>query len=143
MPIESVNKYMASALATEKKKGTEALKEVNTEKYNGVDVKRVGGDTRILINYLAKYITKNEIEFYRLPWHCSRDISRLFTAINFEKEESARFIKHLPQSPDHYTEVKESDFFDVIGFKFTPKDEVFKGLDKINEKIYSSNCINT
>jgi hypothetical protein len=68
------------------------LSNVETEKYNGVDVKYVKNDKKGIINYLAKYVTKNDIEFYHLPWHCSRDISGLFTSINFDDSEEDNFI---------------------------------------------------
>lgn len=139
MPIKIVNSYMAAAIATQKKKGIVQLKSVDTEKYNGVDVKKVGNDRKALINYLAKYITKNEIEFYRLPWHCSRDISRLFTSINFENEESEQYFNQIPRDPKHYTEVKYTKYFNVAGFKFLPNNEVFTDLDGVNELIYNTN----
>jgi hypothetical protein len=63
---------------TEKKNGLELLKNVEIEKYNGVDVKEVGKNKNSLISYLTKYVTINDIELYHLPWHCSRDVSRLF-----------------------------------------------------------------
>jgi hypothetical protein len=73
MAIKIVNEYMAKALKTEKKIVNDVLNDVNTEVYNGVDVKKVGNNKKSLIGYLIKYVAKNNIEFYRHPWHCSRD----------------------------------------------------------------------
>jgi hypothetical protein len=50
---------------------------------------------------LSRYVAKNDILFYHLPWHCLRDVSRLFTSINFEKDESARYFEKLPSGPEN------------------------------------------
>ena len=64
MPIGTVNAYMAKTLSNGKKKGHEKLQKVDTDNYNGIDVKKVGKNRKTLIGYLTKYITKNNIEFY-------------------------------------------------------------------------------
>ena len=71
-----------SCLGSEKVSGIEVLKDVNTKKYNGVDVKKVDKNRKSLIGYLTKYITKNEIEFTHLPWHCSQ---RCFKVVHNNK----------------------------------------------------------
>jgi len=96
MQIRPVNDFMAIALTTVKQKGVEALLNVNPEKHNGVDVKLVKRTRKSLVSYLVKYVSKNEIEFYRLPWHCSRDVSRLFKAINLDEAETEQIYKLLP-----------------------------------------------
>ncbi len=62
MPIRKVNGFMASCLNTQKKKGINELKKINIKNYNGVDVKKVGSKRNSLIGYLAKYVTKNNVE---------------------------------------------------------------------------------
>ena len=47
---------MASCLASEKEKGVEVLEEININKYNGVDVKKVDKNRKSIIGYLTKYI---------------------------------------------------------------------------------------
>lgn len=138
MPIVTVNGFMAIALSTVKRKGVEALQSINPEKYNGVDVKIVKGTRKSLVSYLVKYISKNEIEFYRLPWHCSRDVSRLFTAMNFDDSEMDELYKHLPEDPEQYI-TKQEKYYTVQGFKFTPDEIIFCDLDGVNEIVYSTN----
>jgi hypothetical protein len=138
MPIKQVNGYMAKCLLSEKKKGVEVLKDIDLEKYNGVDVKKVGKNKNGIISYLAKYVTKNEVEFYRLPWHCSRDVSRLFTSINYDEVEEDKYWDQLPKWADDYL-YKEEKYYKVAGFKFRPKNELYKDLDIINEMAYSKN----
>lgn len=59
MEIKEVNGYMSKALTNGKKKETEeALKTVDSEKYNGIDVKKVGNTREKIVGYLSKYITK-------------------------------------------------------------------------------------
>jgi len=137
MPIRKVNSYMASCLASEKARGIEVLREINTEKYNGVDVKKVDKNRKSLIGYLTKYITKNEIEFTHLPWHCSRDVSRLFTTINFEFPDRDKYFDQIPDHVDNYN-VHVTDNYKVAGFKFRPDENIYSELDGINEFIYEN-----
>lgn len=139
MPIRMVNGYMAIALTTFKRKGIEALQAVDPGKYNGVDVKRVKGSRKSLIGYLVKYISKNDIVFYRLPWHCSRDVSRLFISENFDEPgEKEELDKLLPDDPEKYS-VYEDEHYTVKGFKFSPPEILFANLDSVNEIIYHQN----
>jgi hypothetical protein len=138
MLIRIVNGFMAIALSTVKRKGVEALQCVNPDKYNGIDVKRVKGSRKSLLSYLVKYISKNEIEFYRLPWHCSRDVSRLFTSMNFEDEDDDKVYDHLPEDPEQYHTTYDT-YFTIQGFKFTPEEIIFNELDGVNEIVYNTN----
>jgi hypothetical protein len=135
--IKKVNGFMASCLASEKAKGVEVLKEKNIKKYNGVDVRKVDRDRKSLIGYLTKYITKNEIEFTHYPWHCSRNVSRLFTTINFDRTERDKYFDQIPDSSKNYN-IHITDNHKVAGFKFSPKDDIFVDLDIINEMIYNT-----
>lgn len=137
MEIKEVNGYMAKALSNGKKKATdEALTLIDPEKYNGIDVKKVGNTREKLVGYLSKYITKNDIEFYRLPWHCSRDVSRLFTSTNFQEEDSDRYFDQLPESMNNYN-VHYSEYLNTGGFKFIPTTRVYEDIDTANEAVYS------
>lgn len=138
MQIRDVNGFMAIALATAKRKGVEALQSINPEKYNGVDVKMVKGTRKSLVTYLVKYISKNDIEFYRLPWHCSRDVSRLFTSQNYDESEEDKLYLHLPEAPENYF-IRQEQYFTIQGFKFTPNELIFSDLDGVNEIVYKSN----
>lgn len=137
MGIKEVNGYMSKALTNGKKKETEeALNNIDPEKYNGIDVKKVGNTREKIVGYLSKYITKNDIEFYRLPWHCSRDVSRLFTSTNFQEEDSDRYFDQLPESSANYN-IHESEYLNTGGFKFIPDTTVFEDIDSANEVVYS------
>jgi hypothetical protein len=137
MEIKEVNGYMAKALSNGKKKeDEETLKSFEPEKYNGIDVKKVGNTREKLVGYLSKYITKNDIEFYRLPWHCSRDVSRLFTTVNFDEEDSDRYFDMLPESMDEYN-IHYSEYLNTGGFRFVPDTKVFEDIDSANEVVYS------
>ena len=84
------------------------------------------------------YVTKNDIEFYRLPWHCSRDVSRLFTSIHFEEEVADDYFNQLPYEATHYTEVRREKYFNSAGFKFKANEKIYNELNDINELIYNS-----
>jgi hypothetical protein len=99
-------------------------------------VKKLDKDRKLLIGYLTKYITKNDIEFTHSPWHCSRDVSRLFTNINFEESESDKYFDQIPESPEKYN-VHLSENCIVAGFKFIPDNKLYDELDGTNEIIYN------
>lgn len=136
MKIDIVNKYMVKALGNFKKRGNIKLENVNTEIYNGIDVKKVGKKRKTLIGYLTKYITKNDIEFYRLPWHCSRNVSKLFTSQNVHDENSEKLLSKLPLDENKYN-IHENEFCKVSAFKFIPDDKIFIDIDRVNELVYN------
>lgn len=142
MAIKIVNGFMAKALKTEKKIGNDVLKEVNTEVYNGVDVKKVGNNRKSLIGYLIKYVAKNNIEFYRLPWHCSRDVSVLNTSTNFNEPDDKKYFDKLPRIGDiskieDLYRVKKTEKYNVAGFNFIPDDDLYDEVDSYNEAFYN------
>lgn len=141
MSIKFVNGYMAKALKTEKKKGTDVLQNIDPDKYNGVHVDPVKPERRALLKYLIKYVGKNEIEFYRLPWHCSHNISRLFTSEFFEVRQFDECTKNLPKGTDEFEtnyNFYESEYHETVGFKFNPDEANFENLDTTNKIIYNS-----
>lgn len=79
--------------------------------------------------------------FYRLPWHCSRDVSRLFISENFDEPgEKEELDKLLPDDPEKYIIHEDKDkYYTVKGFKFSPPEILFANLDSVNEIIYSQN----
>jgi hypothetical protein len=135
MPIKIVNGYMAKALGNFKKRGINNLESVNTEIYNGIDVKKVGKKRKTLVGYLTKYITKNNIEFYRLPWHCSRNVSKLFTSQHVENENAEKILDKLPKEIEKY-KIHKTEFCKVSSFKFIPNDRLFEEIDQFNELVY-------
>lgn len=161
MNIQEVNKAMANAINTEVKKGSLSWGQSSVEKYNGVDVdspqqpKQRQNETRkayrerlsernkinkrLIIKwitaYLTKYITKNDIEFNRLPWHCSRDVSALFTSIIISDEHIEMYVKYLPDTAENYKQyAKENITINV--FLFCPPDILFKVIDWANNMIH-------
>ncbi|HBL75140.1 MAG: hypothetical protein A2W90_05665 [Bacteroidetes bacterium GWF2_42_66] len=63
-------------------------------------------------------------------------ISRLFTSLYFEQEDSEKYRGKLQKNKDKYF-LHESEYCKVMAFKFISDDEVFCDLDVVNEVIYS------
>lgn len=82
MSIRVVNGYMAISLRNELEKRPQEGVNFSGFAYNGVDVKRCDSNMKRLACYLTKYVSKNNEEFERLAWHCSRFVSALFTNYN-------------------------------------------------------------
>lgn len=117
MNIKAVNGYMKQSLITQSKNGTISATIEELNKYNGVDVDNLYKSKRHksatnnlsrnqsrkkLNKYLTKYITKNEIKSVRLPWHCSRDISALFTSQLITDDEDNQLTLNVRTTPSNY-----------------------------------------
>lgn len=77
MYVRRVNSLMAKSIAYQIKRYKLDVS-FDIEKYNGVDVKHVNNNKKALNGYLTKYVSKNDIVHYKIPYHSSRDISELF-----------------------------------------------------------------
>jgi hypothetical protein len=159
--VRTVNHYVAKAIETQLKKydidlsgleyvnskgETKVTQAFDVNKYNGVDVKLVGGNKKALNQYITKYISKNEIQFFRLPYHSSRDISQLFTCETFRSVDCSEFspvakiLRHL------VTYVVDSDFAtceyfcqkQANGKYFNPPDDWYWFRDYCNELMYKN-----
>ncbi len=97
MYVRKVNYFMARAINTqirsEKNKGKINVN-FDIKKYNGVDVRHVNNNRKALNCYLTKYVSKNTISFFKLPYHSSHDISELFTAETFVNENDCNSLFH-------------------------------------------------
>ena len=151
MPIKEVNGYMRVALRTQKNKGMLECPDNAINGYNGVDVDNLYYSKRAdqkkrnldsaqarakLSKYLTKYISKNNIQSYRLPWHCSRDISALFTKELLNLDEYNRIVLHTQDYPQHY-KIYPSDECTVYIPLFPVNLADYTDLQTINNKIYS------
>lgn len=143
MPIRVVNYFMGKTIENVLKKKHSDIK-FNSKTYNGVDVKRCNNNRKALNQYLTKYISKNEIQFFRLPYHSSRDISQLFTAETFKHENSSDFshiknaLKHINTFvvDNEYCTIEYLNQLQPNGKWFTPPDEWYWLLHLVNEQIY-------
>ncbi len=78
-----------------------------------------------------------------MPWHCSRDVSRLFTTIHFDEPDDDKYFDKLPriESIDRVEEkykVVRTKNYTVAGFKFKPLESIYSELDSLNEMIYTT-----
>lgn len=145
MYVRKFNYYMAKAIETQINKHNIAVN-FNINKYNGVDVRHVNNNRKALNCYLTKYVSKNTILFYRLPYHSSRDISELFTAETFPHENCSDFrpiketIKHIKTFivDNEYCTIEYLCQKQDNGKYFNPPDEWYWLRDFLNEQIYKN-----
>lgn len=161
MKILDVNKAMSIAINNEVKAGKMSWGATSAEQYNGVDVdspqkpKRRQSETREQFRnrmnnrrnvdsqnivrwiscYLTKYLTKNDIEFKRLPWHCSRNVSALFTSIVINDHDIEYVLKHLPDEAGKYI-ILNNDKVIINVFLFDAPTALCNLLDKVNNHIF-------
>jgi len=110
MNIRSVNAFMGKTLTLYSH--IYAYRSDIDNVYNGVDVdniwfpkhrkhgktfeKRTRAQAEVHVSkYVSKYVSKNKEEFPHLAWHCSRDISSLFTAQNFDEDECTPLLSYF------------------------------------------------
>jgi hypothetical protein len=150
MKISIANEFMKAALYTQFKKGNLFCNESIIEKYNGIDVDNIHNSKRKakqsnrlpkekaqvkLSQYLTKYVTKNDTKSLRLPWHCSRDISALFTSINYADVTDLEIAQLINDNPEAVVSYHE-EFFTIHFFRFTPDEKYFSGLIDANNILY-------
>lgn len=150
MNIRKVNNFMKEAIYTQWSKSEISTTEKNIKKYNGVDVDNLYYSKRAknrkkrlpkieaqrkLSYYLTKYISKNNTLSDRLPWHCSRDISALFTKINYYNADDCEIIDLVADNPDAVATYK-ADYFTMHFFMFIPDEHHFNDLVEANNLIY-------
>ena len=163
MDIQKVNKAMANAIDTEVKKGNCNWGSSDKFKYNGVDVesvqkpkkrqkesraayryklaRRQNVDKREIYRwisaYLTKYVTKNDIVFEKLPWHCSRDISSLFTSIVISDSDIEYYTNNLSDDVEEY-KIYELDNKVIYIFLKQQSDINYTYIDEINNIIINN-----
>ncbi len=161
MDISKVNAAMAASIRTSVNQEKMTWGQSSYRMYHGVDVdsvqrpKRRQNESRFayrermrkmrrhtqkdrvqfVVRYLAKYMSKEDEVFNHLPWHCSRDVSRLFTT---EIVPSGEFYDREHGMSDVVTDYKiyPNEFYTVYVFKHAPSDNLFRNIDAINEKVY-------
>jgi hypothetical protein len=127
MPIRSINYMMSAAIDTQRRKNNVSCQTDIKQKYNGIDVDNLYYSKRHrhdrhglskrkvqekLQKYLTKYISKNNTKSSHLPWHCSRDISALFTAELFDEDEYVEIIQKT-KSQNHGMTVFASEHYTI------------------------------
>ena len=150
LQISKVNAFMRSALLTQYTKGNLSYDINKLNRYNGIDVdnilnsKRHKGKSRNLSTmeaqnklmfYLSKYVSKNDTLSNRLPWHCSRDISALFTTQNFANENNVPLFQLIADNPEAVHSIK-GDYFAIHFFRFQPDPTNFTELEDLNNCLH-------
>jgi len=149
MQIRKVNYFMARAINTQvRKKENKGKVNVNFDirKYNGVDVRHVNNNRKALNCYLTKYVSKNTIVFFKLPYHSSHDISELFTAETFTHENCSDFrpikeaLKHIKTFvvDNEWCTIEYLCQMQDNGKYFNPPDAWYWLRDFLNEQIYKN-----
>ena len=79
LPVRLTNYKMAKILDHLISKNNLNTLNFSKLKYNGVDIKEVKGNKKLVAAYVCKYVTKSDAEFEHLAWFCSHSVSALFT----------------------------------------------------------------
>lgn len=130
-----VAEYISNTLR--EKSSNEKIQNFIIDKYHGVDVSKSNKAIKnrsTLRKYLTKYISKNDTEFHRFCWHCSRSISALFTTMHFDLLDFD--VKEFPLDLNYQSKYyHQSDYFTFVYYPDIPFDIVFQKMISINDKI--------
>lgn len=163
MDISLVNRAMANSINTSVLQGKLSWQQSSRTLYNGVDVdsiqhpKKRQNENRdqyrrrlkeqqkhtkkermkFAAKYMTKYVTKNDDVFTHLAFHCSRNVSQLFTTMILTDKDFQQFTQYLSDNPADYTIYPSEDKTTYV-FKHIPIDELFHMLDKINNILFEN-----
>lgn len=161
LEIYKVNRAMAKCINTSVLQGKLSWGQSSLTLYNGVDVdsiqhpKRRQGETRaqyrwrlkeqkkhtikervkFATKYMTKYLSKNDEVFTHLPFHCSRDISQLFTSLLLSDKDFEVYKQYLSDNPDDYIVYKDEERTTFV-FRKPPNEIIFSVLDKLNNMLF-------
>jgi len=143
--VKDWNTFMKDTLINEYNKDNQVFNGYDPTNYNGIDLAK-NRKTKKVVNfaekrnakslsiYVTKYITKNDTVFSRLVWHCSRNVSALFTSV-YQYFSSADLKKY---TVDNIVKFINTDFSTVyILIKELPI-SFFKDYNETNELIFNS-----
>jgi len=160
MKIKEVNGYMRASLITQLNKGNLTTPLATLEAYNGCDVdnlyksKRADQKKKTLDNaesrrklqrYLTKYVSKNDIAFYRLPWHCSRDVSALFTSEMFNEDEYNKLTLMVREQPHMFTIIEKESiiiYIPLFNVNMTGYTRLESLNNQVHKKFFEDSCQN-
>lgn len=100
--VQRANKFMRASLMSIHKSNPDALSNQIVKSYNGVDIaknRKTGrvvnfakkSRSKVLANYISKYVTKSTAEFPHLAWHCSREYSSLAICVRISFDEAISY----------------------------------------------------
>lgn len=140
MCVKKANKFMRASIMHSINKGEIVYSRIDAMRYNGVDIAKNRKTRRVtnfaqqkaqkaLVNYLTKYITKNDGQFTHLAWHSSRDYSNLVTAVRVSGSEwiSSNTRQFIDEKP-----LFESEWYSFHKWKDGPPGQLTNYLSELN-----------
>jgi hypothetical protein len=100
-------------------------------------------NTKGVLNYVTKYITKNESQFRFAPWNCSKKISQLYTSYYSDFSTIKQLEKLEADKLIRLKRYKE-DFCNILVYPYNKTTSHF--CDKVHEKnksIWNNQILNT
>lgn len=143
--IKEYNELMRESMMNLYAKDIHVFKGYKPDKYNGIDLaknKKTGRvanfatakSKKALSMYITKYITKNDTKFFRLTWHCSRNISVLFSYVNGSVSDN--LLLSLMHEKDTFVKVFENLILYVPKIKVVTDD--LKLMWEINDLLFNT-----
>jgi hypothetical protein len=143
--VQKANRFMRACIFTSIDNGEINYSRTQAKNYNGVDIAKDRNTKRVinfakknkqksLVNYITKYVTKNNGSFTHLAWHSSRDYSNLITSIRITMDEyiQSGFRNRLQDKPTII-----SEWFSFFAWTADPPSTLLQYLSYVNEKARS------
>lgn len=143
MFAKKANKYMRACIMHCINAGEINYSRHDAMIYNGVDISKnrknrkvtnfaEGKNSRALVKYLTKYVTKNDGVFHRLAWHCSRDYSNIIISVRMTDKEFTFMVSW------GYLEEKicfEGQYYEFYKWKKEPPPILLQYLKMVNNLV--------
>ena len=143
--VQKANKFMRACLFTSIENNELQFSHDDAKKYNGIDISKNRKTRRVtnfalqkseksLVNYITKYVTKNEGKFKHLAWHSSRDYSNLVTSVRITLRELERWavMQYV-----HAESIFTSEWFNFFKWLTKPPAPLLQHLAMVNQKVLS------
>lgn len=144
LSVVAANRTMQTILTTFSRRGQlGTFTPRQCKRYNGVDLAKdrktkkpvnfaIKKGSRALVNYLTKYVTKNDGTFAHLAWHNSRGFSALFTGLTFTY---AEFLKLCLDDMVTMDPIIANQYFYFFAWINGPPDLLINHLTDLNSYI--------
>lgn len=135
--IRIANYFCGKAIHNVARSKKIAVGNFSVNNYNGVDVRRLRKRKHI-VQYITKYVTKNDTVSRRLVWNCSQNISRLFISTHIDLDEWLSIQDRLNHEFHREKALPHRDYSILVDFyswSKSPPRHLFSTMDSLNEMI--------
>lgn len=138
--IRIINHFAKVAIHNRLTDGYEPDINFDYNKYNGVDVRRIY-NTKGVVAYITKYISKNDNKWNHLCWNCSSNISNLLVTQRITSDQLTKLLEYTAQKGLQQLDLTKCINYEhvlIIPFNKPPPQHIFREMEELNNYIYEN-----